>query len=209
LKGEVMVKTITMWSDYFKVNTQNEYTTMDSDTLVIILPGMGYGCMAPLLYYSVSVALELKYDVLTIEYGYKDIERKIKLEELDYVYEDARKVIHNCLSENTYKNIVVIGKSIGTYVMSRLTKDFDEYDGKYVYLTPVNICLDGMKKVNALVVIGADDQCLSNDDIDRLQYYNNIKLILVPGNHCLDTPNYKESLEVLGKTIKEIELFIK
>lgn len=204
-----MVKTITMWSDYFKANIRNEYTTMDSDTLAIILPGRGYGCMAPLLYYSVSVALELNYDVLTVEYGYKEIERKIKLEELDYVYEDTKKVIDTCLSENTYKNIVVIGKSIGTYVMSRLTKDLNEYDAKYVYLTPIDISLDGMKKVNSLVIIGTDDKCLSKDDIDRLRYYYNIKLELVPGDHCLDTSNYQESLEVLGKVINEIELFIK
>lgn len=204
-----MVKPITMWSDYFKVNTRNEYTTMDSDTLVIILPGTGYGCMAPLLYYSISVALELKYDVLTIEYGYREIERKIKLEELEYVYEDTKKAIDTCLLENAYKNIIVIGKSIGTYILSRLTKDLNEYDGKYVYLTPIDKSLDGMKKVNSLVVIGTNDKCLSKDDIDRLRYYNNIKLELVPGDHCLDTSNYKESLEVLGKVMNEIEMFIK
>lgn len=204
-----MVKSINMWSDYFKVNTRNEYTTMDSDTLVIILPGTGYGCMAPLLYYSISVALELKYDVLTIDYGFKEIERKIKLEELEYVYEDTKKVIDICLSENAYKNVVVIGKSIGTYITSKLINHLKDYDAKYVYLTPLNISLDGMKKVNSLVIIGIEDNCILKDDIDRLKYYNNIKLELVSGDHCLDTSNYKESLEVLGKVMKEIELFIK
>ncbi len=204
-----MVKTITMWSEYFKINTQNEYITQDSDTLAIILPGTGYGSSAPLLYYSISVALELKYDVLIAEYGFKEYERKIKKEECEYLYEDIKKVIDICLEENAYKSIVLIGKSIGTYILSRLTKDLIEYDTKYVYLTPIDISLEGMKKVNSLVVIGTKDKCLSKDDIDKLGYYSNIKLELVHGDHCLNGDNYKESLTVLEKVINEIEGYIK
>lgn len=204
-----MVKNITIWSEYFKRNTQNEYTSQDSDTLAIILPGTAYSSMAPLLYYSVSVVLELKYDVLTVEYGFTDHERKIEKDECEYLYEDTKNVLDICLAENTYKNIVLIGKSIGTYVLSRLTKDLIEYETKYVYLTPIDISLEGMKKVNSLVVIGTSDRCLSEEDIDKLRYYSNIKLELVPGDHCLDNGSYKESLVVLEKVINEIELYIK
>ncbi len=82
-----------MW----KCRTKNKLICNESDTLAIILPGLGYTLDKALLDYSKQLILDLKFDYLGIEYGFQvsredfnrhdenDI-RELLLETLDIIF---------------------------------------------------------------------------------------------------------------------------
>lgn len=56
-----------MW----KCITKNKLICNESDTLAIILPGLGYTLDKALLDYSKQLILDFKFDCLGIEYGFQ------------------------------------------------------------------------------------------------------------------------------------------
>lgn len=78
---------------YWGVNLENEVISNKSDTLAVILPGIGYTADRPLLDYSKKLALELGYDVLQIEYGFQAARKILDREnEFKYVKEESIKI---------------------------------------------------------------------------------------------------------------------
>lgn len=200
-----------MWN----CKTKNKLICNDSDTLVIVLPGLGYTLEKALLDYSKQLILDLKLDYLGIEYGFQisrenfdrteesDI-RELFLESLDIVLSALE------LRKNEYKSIVFIGKSLGTVLQNKLSeeiKKIHEIDIKNIYLTPINATVKGKLDKKGLVVTGTKDTLISSDNLEKIKLEMNNFLEIEGAGHslCIKGNVLKsiKTLEIIINNIKE------
>lgn len=190
-----------------------------SDTLVIILPGMGYTVQKPLLHYSTHLFLIKKCDVLLIKYDYQEVpafKESTAEEKEEWLCTDVRTVIDRVTGEHTYANYVLLGKSVGTRAMIAELTERELFCGaQAIWLTPLLTRTDGYfeKLLNCrqrgLCVIGDSDQHYHAERFDRLAEQPHLHTMLVPEtDHSLDVPHDPlRSIEVLAEVIREIERF--
>lgn len=151
------IETTSKW----KNNLKHVYIVQNSQTLLVTLPGYAYESVAPLLYYAGNVAMEEGCDVLCIEYGYqkKQVDIDVK-KELGDLIKETKEAIDKSL-QNKYKNIIFIGKSLGTFIMNELREEYPEKNTSYIYLTPVDRSIPKKCSNDTLVVFGSRDSQLS------------------------------------------------
>ena len=188
---------------------RQELSKQDSNTLVIILPGAGYTIYGPLMYYSYSIAVELGYDVLTIEYGFQKTNQSFEHEHFQDIVDECRIAIDKALSSGEYINMVIIGKSLGTGIMSNLLS----YYQNTVYITPIFITpmrsvVNSIKAFRSLVIIGTKDPHF--DDIKSIHGLEHIRMFIIEGaSHDLVVDNFIESIDYLKQCIVCISDYIK
>lgn len=186
----------------------------NSKNLAIILPGTGYTSQAPLLHYSTGVFINKSFDVLQVNYqynnkvydGFNEISEAIKV--------DVKKVIDDVLTNKTYEDFYLIGKSVGTIAMSsELTRETFK-NAKAIWLTPLiqreDVFYAMVKSENkGLCIIGDKDPCYSEERYVKVSANSNITSKLIPNvNHSLEyDENTVESIGVLKNVIKDIEQF--
>lgn len=95
----------------------------DTDHLAILLPGVGYTCDMPLLYYAEFLLLSRDADVLRVDYSYNrrpDL-REASQEELSRrLFADTSAALRAGLAQRTYREVTFVGKSLGTLAMGHL-----------------------------------------------------------------------------------------
>lgn len=189
---------------YWGMNLKPLVIGKGSDTLAVILPGIGYTLDRVTLEYSSELSLELGFDVLKIEYGFQVGRREFHPDiEFNIIAEESFKLLKSTLG-NRYKNIVFIGKSIGTCVQNVLNKNVKGYNITNIYLSPINKTVQMEIEENALVITGSSDPLLSKENLEILEEVNGTKLINIDGaNHALNIEgNAIKSLEVQLNIIK-------
>jgi len=111
----------------FKVNSGDINTSLlipngSIGKLAVILPGAGYSCKQPLLYYSIQVLLQKKFNVLTINQVYADNPDWIKLTTMESalnVVEKDAKILFPSIAERFSCGIhTILGRSLGTYAIA-------------------------------------------------------------------------------------------
>jgi predicted alpha/beta-hydrolase family hydrolase len=189
---------------HWGVNLKGKVISRESDTLVVILPGIGYTVDRPLMDYSKKLALELGYDVLQIEYGFQ-IARKIldRENEFQYVKRESIEIFKNALNDS-YKKIIFISKSIGTIINTILCNEVKACEVKNIYLTPVNETLKVGIKENSLVISGTSDPLINKKTIEIIRKIKGVNLIEIKNaDHSLNiNDSVLESIEILNKVIK-------
>ena len=65
----------------FDALVPNNYWSKGSDTLLIMLPGLGYTNDMPLLFYLHEIAINRGFDVLQVNYDYRRVPRETSAEE--------------------------------------------------------------------------------------------------------------------------------
>lgn len=196
----------------FTILSRNE----DSKHLAIILPGEGYTTQGPLLHYSTGVFLHKSYDVLQVNYQYKNkVYDDFTIEEISEAIKlDVKTVFDDVLTNKTYENFYLIGKSLGTIAMSyELNRECFKY-AKAIWLTPLiqrEDVLGAMvrSKNKGLCIIGDKDSFYTEERYSKVIENPNItsKLILNV-NHSLEYDgNAVESIDVLKSVIADIEQF--
>ena len=187
---------------YFDVQIECNVIENNSETLVVLFPGIGYTCDKALLYYSKILSTEIGFDVLPLEYGFQIARKKtINSEEFSIVIRECRDIITKSLND-TYKNIIFIGKSIGTLIQTAIEEKFVRYNIRNIYLTPVSETVKVGIKKNSLVVSGNCDPMINEEAVKMLEDNNEIVLkIIDKANHSL---NIKD--DVLGtiEALKEV-----
>lgn len=196
---------------YWGVNLKGEVISRESDTLVVLLPGIGYTVDRPLMDYSKKLALELGYDVLQIEYGFQ-IVRKIfdRENEFQYVKRESIEIFKNALNDN-YKKIIFISKSIGTIINTILCNEVKGREVKNIYLTPVNETLKVGVKENSLVISGTSDPLINKETIEVIRKIKGVNLIEIKNaDHSLNiNGSVLESIEILNKVIEAEKDYLK
>jgi len=172
---------------HFEANLECDLIENYSDALVVLLPGIGYTGHRPLLDYSKRLASELRYDVLSIEYGFQAARKKLNhSDEFNIVIRETREIIVKALKDN-YKKIIFIGKSIGTLVQSSIEEKLVKYNIFNIYLTPVNETIKVGIKENSLVIAGNNDPMINEESLCKLRTMNNIEYLEIEGgDHSLN-----------------------
>jgi pimeloyl-ACP methyl ester carboxylesterase len=112
----------------------------ESDHVAVLLPGMGYTCDMPLFYYAESLLLHTGADVLRVEYAYNrrpDFRELPQDEQRRWLLADATASFRAALGQRPYREVTLIGKSLGTLAMGHLLAEFPGHGVRAVWLTPL------------------------------------------------------------------------
>lgn len=181
-----------------------------NDTLAVILPGIGYTIDRVTLEYSSELALKLGFDLLKVEYGFQVARKEFNVEkEFDIIVEETLEIVENALDES-YKNIVIIGKSIGTCVQNLLNDRIKGYNIENVYISPINKTVEMGIKENSLVITGTKDPLLSKENLEKIKDISGADLVTIKdGNHALNIEKDPiKSLRSQTEVIEFIEGFL-
>ncbi len=196
---------------------KNTFFKQNSSTkdLAVLLPGAGYPCSGPLLYYSTNLLLERKYDVLNVDYDYRFHPPKDKRK--DYLYTDIVNSM-NSVASNKYSRMVIIAKSIGTrglaYVLEENNKNIFCNDTKIIWLTPgwdCDLTYKAMKKSRfpGLFVIGNLDPFYSNEKVAELRTLGNEVLVIDGADHGMDiVDSVEDSIDCMKTIQKRIQTLL-
>ncbi|WP_233208501.1 MULTISPECIES: alpha/beta fold hydrolase [Planomicrobium] len=176
-----------------------------SDRLAVMLPGAGYTNQAPLFHYATDIYLQKGYDVLNVNYRYNDdFYDDFSMEELsEAVRFDVAKVIGQVLTEFSYKDFCLIGKSLGTIALASELQRPLFRDAAAIWLTPLikrPDVFDAMLTLpnRALGFIGDEDRVYDAERWNEIKTNPQMTLRLVPGT--------EHSLEIPGKTLASIDI---
>jgi alpha/beta superfamily hydrolase len=180
----------------------------------LVLPGSGYTCHKPILYYLSRVLVEDGFDVLNLQYDYRE------LNESDFEHiglQDVLVALEVLKSQGNYTELVIAGKSLGTMVMALLMKHahwpMKEVTKKLVWLTPIwgdERWFSQMLSVDiqSLHVIGKGDPQFSSEHQNKLQKNKKTQFHVVSGaDHSMEIGNLAEDLKILHDLIEAARAF--
>jgi hypothetical protein len=199
----------------------NTFYRQDDDTshLAMILPGLGYSCDMPLLYYPTELLLTLGADVLLVEYDYRQTWRSGNLtleEKLAHLYSDACAAARTALAQRDYDVFSVIGKSLGTYAITHLLEsDLPLRPQSCVYLTPL-LANERSKSETIracprkLLVVGTADRYYDAAILAEVVEATQSQILLVEGgDHSLEFPgDAVRSVQALEAIVRRIQEFL-
>lgn len=172
--------------------------------LAVLLPGAGYTCDRPLLYYSGVLALECGGDLLRLDYGEAEPDK----EHFASIVEAAADAIRQA-EKPEHLMIVLIAKSFGTLVAGKLMNRLRR-PTKLVLFTPIRATLPIMNGDRFIAFSGTADPYLTTDDIERWfgRSHKNYHLY-GDANHSLEIEgDTNASIEILSDALNRIEAFL-
>ncbi len=159
------VSTIETESKFGTTAQHGFFTQKDgSDKLLIILPGRGYTTEHPLLYTLRSAALELGYDVLSVQYGFQVGQINLTAENMPYLQDDVQQAAQVVLGGG-YQKVCVAGKSLGTPLAVELAQHINDAQVSLLLLTPIGGAAQPLENIPVLAVIGTADAAYMADMI--------------------------------------------
>jgi hypothetical protein len=198
----------------YDARVPNEHWTIGSDTLVVLLPGLGYTNQMPLMFYLNELARARKWDVLEVNYDYRRVPRDTPSEEWGARFNaDVRPVIDAALARGTYRQVVLAGKSIGTSVMATLLHRGFSGATAYLWLTPllraepVRTAL--MKHGPSLAVFGDSDFAVQDVDLAAIARGGVAMSVMPGGDHgMMIEGNVPESIAALAHVMNDIDAWL-
>ncbi len=187
--------------------------------LAIVLPGVGYTCHMPLLYYPTQVLLTRGMDVLWVEYNYirrPDYRALSDAEQKQWLFTDVAAACQAALAQRSYQQVTLLGKSLGTVAMSHLLATDTRFaKSRWVWLTPVlrndqvrtQILRSGSR---GLVAIGTADPFYDPEYLADLQAAAKSEVVVADGaDHSLEVAGkVRQSLKILERVTRAIEEFV-
>jgi predicted alpha/beta-hydrolase family hydrolase len=186
--------------------------------VAIVLPGIGYTCHMPLLYYPSQVLLALGMDVLWVEYNYirrPDYRALSDAEQKRWLFTDVTAACQIALAQRYYEQVALIGKSLGTTAISGLlAADATLAQSRDVWLTPVlrNDMVRAQIKTRprALVVMGTADPFYDPAYLAELQATTRNEVVVVEGaDHSMEIQgDVWQSLKALERVTRAVQAFM-
>lgn len=184
----------------------------------IVLPGIGYTCQMPLLYYASQSMLALGMDVLWVEYNYlrrPDYRMLSGAEQNERLFTDVTGACRIALAQRSYLGVTLIGKSMGTRAMAHLiAMEAGFADCRDVWLTPVlrdsKVREQISRRRHALVVIGTADPYYDPGFLAGLRANTRREVVAVEGaDHSLEIQgDVGSSLIILDQVTRAIQEFV-
>ena len=182
--------------------------------LGVVLPGLGYNCDMPLLYYPTKLLLARGADVLQLRPDYNTLEfQSLPGEErARRAGADALAALRVGLAQRDYAQVILIGKSIGTLALAQLVSTEARLaDAVTVWLTPV---FRGRRVVDAalqfkgpaLFVAGTADTLFDAEAMSKVRETTDAQVLVVQGaDHSMEIPGDPlRSLGVLDQVVRAI-----
>lgn len=187
--------------------------------VALLLPGARYTCQAPLMHLAARALGQAGYSVLAAETGYgfqPGFARSPEPLRARWVASEARTLLDLALSAGRPREVVLVGKSIGTAGLAALLGRRDpKLAMRAIWLTPL-LKETAVRKaalgtpVPSLHVIGTEDPHHDPAVIDRLAARPDVSLVLVQGaDHGLEVPgDLGASLDALHDIAESLEAFL-
>jgi predicted alpha/beta-hydrolase family hydrolase len=182
--------------------------------LGVLLPGLGYNCDMPLLYYPTKLLLARGADVLQLRPDYNTLEfQSLPGEERACrAGADASAALRVGLAQRDYAQVVLVGKSIGTMALAHLVSTEARLaDAVTVWLTPV---FRGRRVVEAalqfkgpaLFVAGTGDTLFDAEAMSKARETTGAQVLTVEGaDHSMEiVGDPLRSLGVLDQVVRAI-----
>lgn len=179
----------------------HRFFRQDGETrhVAIVLPGLGYTADMPLLHYPARLLLQAGADLLAVDYAYSrraDFTALPQDEQRQWLVADVSAACRAALAQGPYRQITLLGKSLGTVAMARLldTEAALEH-ARTVWLTPVltddrvwaQLRREGRPSV---VAIGTADPLYDEARIAEARALPGTEVVVIDGaDHSLELPD--------------------
>ena len=192
---------------------QNEPT----DHVAMVFPGLEYTCQGPVLNYPSQELLMRRADVLWVEYDQRPGFATLSPEELQQCcVTDAVSAYQALLRQRTYRQITLIGKSLGTAVMAYLlTAQAMPVLTQAIWLTPLLRMQELRTQMQragrrSFIVIGtADPQYDPALLAEVKQAIEGDVLVIEQVGHDLQSEtSVLQSLEIMEQLIRSLQTFL-
>lgn len=184
---------------------------MDDKKLAVLFPGIGYHCDKPLLYYSAKLARAAGYEVLPVPYAGFPEKVRGDGDKLRACFEIAWNQANEMLEPvewADYKDLLFIGKSIGTIVGARYATQ-KRLSVRSVLLTPLVETFPFVMG-QAVAFHGTADPWAETSAIAASCEEKGVALYLTEGaNHSLETGDALKDVRTLEETMRRIDSFIR
>jgi predicted alpha/beta-hydrolase family hydrolase len=187
--------------------------------LAILLPGIGYTCDMPLLYYPARLLLARGADVLRVEYDYQqreDFKTATADEQGRWVVADVTAACHAILAQRDYEQITFVAKSLGTLALGPvLTADQRLARAHTAWLTPL-LRIDHVRAHiaqwggHSLFVIGTADPYFDAAYLAEVQQATRGETVVVDGaDHSLEFEgDVLRSLQAMTQVMRAVQQFL-
>jgi predicted alpha/beta-fold hydrolase len=163
--------------------------------LAVFFPGRGYTNQMPLLHFTSKLMHEKEFDVLLVNCDYgqnNDFVSSSESEQKLWITEDSRAVIKAILDTKSYQEIVLVGKSLGTYSLCKVVPEISLPEVKLIWLTPTLRNAEVYEMLHttsfqSLLIIGTDDPHYDAGKLETIQSNQNVQIELYEGaNHSME-----------------------
>ena len=189
------------------------------DRLAIFLPGMGYTCDRPLLYYPTQWLIDQGTDVFWVEYNYVRQPEYMMLPERErakWTFADVSAACQAVLSQRAYQQVILVGKSLGTLAMGHLLRSGILGDALTpIWLTPLlhnawlreRISEDGRP---GLFISGTADPHFDTQGMADASQTAGSEVLLIEGaDHSLEIAgDLWSTLQTLEQVMRSVTRFI-
>jgi predicted unusual protein kinase regulating ubiquinone biosynthesis (AarF/ABC1/UbiB family) len=188
-------------------------------SLAILLPGIGYTCHMPLLYYPTQLLHTMGADVLWVEYAYSrraDFQALGESERERWFFTDVVTACREGLAQRPYQQITLIGKSIGTLAMGHLlTTGVLPPQTHAIWLTPL-LRRDRLRAQiqqygkPSLFVIGTADPHYDPATLDAVRAATQGEALVIDGaDHSLNIAgDVFQSLRAIEQVVRAVQAFL-
>ncbi len=189
----------------------NLFLTHDtpSEKLLIMLPGRGYTCEHPVLYYLRRAAMVGGYDVLSVQYGFQVANVELDAENAAYLREDVQKAVEGTLPGG-YRRVCVAGKSMGTPLAAELIRNLTNDTRSLILLTPLEGVVSSVGDIRTLAIIGTADPVYKPEEVAAFKNHPMVTWRVFENlNHSLENPDdWRTSLGALLDITGACEVFL-
>lgn len=192
----------------------NSYWSVGSDTLLILLPGLGYTNDMPIMFYLHQLGIDRGYDVLQVNYDYRSVPRETSAEDWSArMLADVRPTIDAALAKGNYRNVVLAGKSVGTRVMATLLANGFDKATAYIWLTPLfvseSVKQAAMNHGPSVAVFGDADHAIAGVPLPPIAKAG-VEMVIQPGgDHGMMLPGrVPESISDLARAMQEVSSWL-
>lgn len=179
--------------------------------LAVILPGIGYTCDRPLLYYSGKLAQGLDWEVVRVPYGGFPEKVRGDAEKMRQSAEMALAQTEEMLRDvdwKRYGQILFISKSVGTVVAAAYAHAH-RLSCRHILFTPVEATF-AVPVGNAIAFHGTADPWVATETLTRLCREADIPLYITENaNHSLETGDVLQDIRNLQAVMARAEAFMR
>lgn len=186
-------------------------------TLAVILPGLNYTCDMPLLFYPAKLLIELGADVLQVhsDYTASIFQTASRQNQAVWLATDAQAALRAGRNQDDYRQLVLIGKSIGTLALANLAVSGLDLAAVAIWLTPLLtqerlVAAAATSKLPGLFVGSKADPTFDASGLEKIQKQAIAETLLFEGaNHSLEIPgNVLQSLEIMRQVLQGLHAFL-